>query len=252
MRSIILETKNLCRYFGGVKALEKVSIQVNRGEILGIIGPNGAGKTTLFNVISGFLKPTAGEVFFEGKPIHGLPANKLVKLGIARTFQIVRPFKEYTVFQNILAACGYLNYDGIAFLQLRDKHRYFEKANEIVNYTGLEKFKDTIAATLPLGYQRRLEIARTLALNPKLLLLDEITSGMSYDEKVEIMDLVKKLRERGLTIMLIEHDMRVAMSLSDRIYVLNYGQVIAEGPPDEIACNPRVIEAYLGGETYAT
>jgi branched-chain amino acid transport system ATP-binding protein len=247
----LLETNNLCKYFGGVTALERVNIQVNKGEILGIIGPNGAGKTTLFNVISGFLKPTAGEIFFEGKSIQGLPANKVARLGIARTFQVVRPFKNFTVFQNVLAACGCFDYKGISFFRLRSKSEYFEKVNQIIKYTGLEKFKDTIAATLPLGYQRRLEIARALALNPKLLLLDESMSGMSYDETVGIAELVKKLREKGLTIMLIEHDMRLAMSLSDRIYVLNYGQIIAEGKPDEIAHNPKVIEAYLGVE-YAT
>jgi len=246
----ILKTENLSKYFGGVKALENVNIKVYRGEILGIIGPNGAGKTTLFNLISGFLKPSSGKIYFEDKQIQGLPASKIAKMGIARTFQIVRPFKEFTVFENVLAACAYLEYDGFSFMKI-NKKKYIERANEIIKYTGLEKFKDKLASTLPLGYQRRLEIARALALNPKLILLDETMSGMSHEEKNEIMELIKKIREKGLTIILIEHDMKVSMKISERIYVLNYGQVIAEGKPDEIARNTKVIEAYLGSE-YAT
>ncbi len=226
--------------------MNNVNIRVEKGEVLGIIGPNGAGKTTLFNLITGFLKPTSGKIIFEGREIQGLPPAKIVKLGIARTFQIVKPLKRLTVFQNVLIACGYKNYFGLSFMRGWRRDEYFRKAESIIRMVGLEDYAEIEAGLLPLGYQKRLELARALAVDPKLLLLDEPTAGMSYEESSEIKEIIKNIRRSGITIMLVEHNVPVAVELSDRMYVLNYGEIIAEGDPSSVIEDRRVVEAYLG------
>ena len=244
----MLSIKHVSKRFGGLRALDDVNIEVKKGEILGVIGPNGAGKTTLFSIISGFLKPTSGKIIFEGKEIQGKPPAKIVKMGIARTFQIVKPLKNLTVFENILTASGYQNYFGLSFMKKWDVEEYKRKADELIELVGLENYRDTISGSLPLGLQKRIEIAKALALDPKILLLDEPTAGMSYEESNEIKELIKDVRDRGVTIMLVEHNVPFAVELSDRMYVLSYGKIIAEGLPDEIVKNEKVIAAYLGGE----
>jgi len=244
----VLSIQNISKRFGGLHALENVNIEVKKGEILGVIGPNGAGKTTLFSIISGFLKPTAGKVIFEGKEIQGFPPARIVKMGIARTFQIVKPLKNLTVFENILTATGYRNYFGLSFMKKWDMEEYKTKADEIIEEIGLKKYRDVVSGSLPLGLQKRIEIAKALALDPKLLLLDEPTAGMSHEESNEIKRLIVDLRNRGITIMLVEHNVPFAVELSDRMYVLSYGKIIAEGVPEDIIKNEKVIAAYLGGE----
>ncbi len=251
MDKIILKTVNLTKYFGGIKAIDDLNIEVFRGELLGIIGPNGAGKTTLFNLITGFIKPTRGKIIFEGKEIQGLPPFKIALMGIARTFQIVRNLKEATVLENVLTACGYNKYSGFNFLEGWEKEKYLKKALEIIEEVGLKEELDKPAKALPIGHLRRLEIARALAMNPMLILLDEVVSGMSLSEIEEIKSLIRKLRTKNLTIILVEHNVPFAMELSDRIYVLDFGKLIAEGKPEEVARDKRVIEAYLG-ERYVT
>ena len=246
MSDVILETRDLAKYFGGVKAVDGVDIHVYRGELLGIIGPNGAGKTTLFNLITGFLKPTRGRIIYEGREIQGMPPSRIALMGIARTFQIVRPFKNLTVFENVLTACGYKDYAGLSFIRSWRKDEYLSKAEHLIREVGLEDYSDKPAGTLPLGHLRRLEIARALAIEPKILLLDESMSGMSTEEIEEIKTLIRRLRKGGLTILLVEHNVPVAVELSDRMYVLNFGKIIAEGKPEEVIHNKEVIEAYLG------
>ncbi len=248
MKDELLRIEHLNKRFGGLHALSDVNIVVKRGEILGVIGPNGAGKTTLFNIISGFLKPTSGRILFEGREIHRLPPAKIVKLGIARTFQIVKPLKNLSVYENILTAVGYLNYFGLSFMKRWDEEQYRKRAEEIIELVDLDKYRNSISGALPLGLQKRIEIARALAVNPKLLLLDEPTAGMSYEESEEIKQIIKDVRDRGVTVMLVEHNVPFAVELTDRMYVLSYGKIIAEGAPEEIVKNEKVIEAYLGGE----
>ncbi len=232
-----LDVKKVSRFFGGLSALTNVSFEVNKGDIVGLIGPNGAGKTTLFNVVNGFYKPSKGEVFFRDRTISGLKPHQICQQGIARTFQVVKPLQRMSVFDNVLAS---------AFLRTTSRVAAAELALDILQFTGLSEEQNTISKGLPLGMRKRLEIARALATQPELLLLDESFAGLNPTELNESIKIIRKIREKGITIMIIEHHMKVIMSLSDRIVVLNYGEKIAEGTPQEIRHNPLVVEAYLG------
>lgn len=238
----LLEAKNVSMFFGGLAAISDVSFEVKEGEILGLIGPNGAGKTTMFNVVNGFYKPTKGEVFFKDKKISGLKPNQICKLGIARTFQVVKPLQRMSVLDNVIAS---------AFLRVKSRDRAEEIALETIKFAGLYDDRDVISKGIPLGKRKKLEIARALATQPELVLLDESFAGLNPHELDESIEIIKKIKARGITIMIIEHHMKVIMSISDRIVVLNYGQRIAEGTPQEIANNPFVVEAYLGEEKSA-
>jgi branched-chain amino acid transport system ATP-binding protein len=232
-----LDVKKVSRFFGGLSALTNVSFEVNKGDIVGLIGPNGAGKTTLFNVVNGFYKPSKGEVFFRGRTISGLKPHQICQQGIARTFQVVKPLQRMSVFDNVLAS---------AFLRTASRGEAAELALDILQFTGLSEERHTISKGLPLGMRKRLEIARALATQPELLLLDESFAGLNPTELNESIQIIRKIREKGITVMIIEHHMKVIMSLSDRIVVLNYGEKIAEGTPQEIRHNSLVVEAYLG------
>ncbi|MEM0050800.1 MAG: ABC transporter ATP-binding protein [Candidatus Bathyarchaeia archaeon] len=233
----LLETKKLSKHFGGVIALDNVDLKIMRGELVGLIGPNGSGKTTFYNCVTGFYKPTSGKVFFNGRDITGLPNHKVCKMGIARTFQIPRPFLGLTVLDNV--AVGALS-TGVSLEEAR------EKAKEILNFLMMDKYAGFQASKLNFAYRRRCEIARALATEPSLLLLDETFAGLNPAEIDEMVEVVKKIWERGVTIMLTEHIMKVVMSLAERIIVFNQGRLIADGSPKEIASNEEVIEAYLG------
>jgi branched-chain amino acid transport system ATP-binding protein len=233
----LLDVKKVSRFFGGLSALTNVSFEVNKGDIVGLIGPNGAGKTTLFNVVNGFYRPSKGEVFFRDRTISGLKPHQICQQGIARTFQVVKPLQRMSVFDNVLAS---------AFLRTASRVEAAELALNILQFTGLSEERNTISRGLPLGMRKRLEIARALATQPELLLLDESFAGLNPTELNESIQIIRKIREKGITIMIIEHHMKVIMSLSDRIVVLNYGEKIAEGTPQEIRHNPLVVEAYLG------
>lgn len=233
----LLEAKRVSMFFGGLAAISDVSFEVRKGEILGLIGPNGAGKTTVFNVVNGFYKPTKGKVFFKGNEISGLKPYRICRLGIARTFQVVKPLQRMSVLDNVIAS---------AFLRVKSKTQAEEIALETIAFTGLYEDRDVISKGLPLGKRKKLEIARALATKPEMLLLDESFAGLNPHELDESIEIIRKIRARGITIMIIEHHMKVIMSISDRIVVLNYGQKIAEGTPHEIVNNPAVVEAYLG------
>jgi branched-chain amino acid transport system ATP-binding protein len=233
----LLEIRDVSKRFGGLAALANVSYSVNKGEILGLIGPNGAGKTTLFNVANGFYPPTKGEVLFKGEKISHLKPHQICKLGIGRTFQVVRPLRRMTVLDNVIAS---------AFLRAKDKAEAEEIALEALRFTGLYEDLNVLSKGLPLGKRKKLEITRALATRPEMLLLDESFAGLNPSEQNELIDIIRQIRAKGITIMVIEHHMKVIMALSDRIVVLNYGQKIAEGTPKEIGSNPLVIEAYLG------
>ena len=232
-----LDVKKVSRFFGGLSALTNVSFKVNKGDIVGLIGPNGAGKTTLFNVVNGFYKPSTGDVFFRGSTISGLKPHQICQLGIARTFQVVKPLQRMSVFDNVLAS---------AFLRTASRGEAADLALDILRFTGLFEERNTISKGLPLGMRKRLEIARALATQPELLLLDESFAGLNPTELNESIQIIRNIREKGITVMIIEHHMKVIMSLSDRIVVLNYGEKIADGTPQEIRHNPLVVEAYLG------
>jgi len=233
----LLEVNELCKNFGGVVALNKVVLKVDKGEIVGLIGPNGAGKTTLYNCITGFYKPTAGKVTFDGKDITGLPSHKICKLGIARTFQIPRPFMTLTLFENVMI--GAL---GIG-MSLKEAA---EHAKHIINFLMLDDYANQPISKLNFNYRRRCEMARALATKPKMLMLDETFAGLNPRETDDMIDTVRKIHREGTTVMLTEHVMKVVMSLAERILVLHQGTLIAEGPPAKIATDANVIEAYLG------
>ena len=233
----LLEIRDVSKRFGGLTALVDVSYSLHKGEILGLIGPNGAGKTTLFNVVNGFYPPTKGEVFFKGEKVSHLKPHQICKLGVGRTFQVVRPLRRMTALDNVIAS---------AFLRAKDKSEAEGIALETLRFTGLYEDRNVLSKGLPLGKRKKLEITRALATRPEMLLLDESFAGLNPSEQNELIDIIRQIRAKGMTIMVIEHHMKVIMSLSDRIVVLNYGQKIAEGTPKEISSNPLVIEAYLG------
>ncbi len=251
----ILETKNLGIQFGGLKAVNDVNIKIYKGELIGLIGPNGAGKTTIFNLITGIYKPTSGSYFLCGKRMNGLHTHQVVEEGIARTFQNIRLFKKMTVLDNVRVAfdknmkCNLVQ----SLLRLpafwREEEETTRKAMELLKLFHLEEFADQNAENLPYGKQRLLEIARALATDMKLLLLDEPAAGMNPVETAELKESIKMLREKfQIPILLIEHDMSLVMSICERVYVLNFGEILASGLPEEIAANKEVIEAYLGRE----
>ena len=239
--SPFLTVNSVSKSFRGLDAISKVSLELKAGEILGLIGPNGAGKTTLFNLITGFLKPESGEITFQGHDLVGVKPHQICKLGIARTFQIVKPFTHLSVLENV-AVGSYNRLDHLDDVE--------ESSREILKFVGLEKKASDPAASLTTPDRKRLEVARALATSPKLLLLDEVMAGLNPTEQQEIIDLVLKTREKGISIFVIEHHMRVIMGLSDRILVIHHGVCIAEGTPQEISDDERVIEAYLGKGAY--
>ncbi|MDR0388094.1 MAG: ABC transporter ATP-binding protein [Treponema sp.] len=251
----MLETKDVAMQFGGLTAVAGFSIIVDDDEIVGLIGPNGAGKTTAFNIITGVYAPTRGDILFNGKNIAGKPPHKITDSGIARTFQNIRLFHEMTVMENILAACNLRERPNLfesvlhlpSYMARERKARRF--ARDLLGSVGLLENADDNAVSLPYGKQRRLEIVRALATEPKLLLLDEPAAGMNPQESQELMDFILKIRDEfKIAVLLIEHHMQVAMGICARLYVLDYGLTIAEGPPSEIRRNQKVIDAYLGVE----
>ena len=236
----ILEAKRLTKYFGGLAAVHNVDFGINQGEILGLIGPNGAGKTTLFNLISGALPPTSGETRFKGEKITGLKPNRICNRGIARTFQLIKLFGNMTVFENVLMGALFGMSKSVSE---SDAER---ESLALMEFVGLSRIAGHPAKELNVANQKRLEVARALATKPELLLLDEVMAGLNPAEVTETMELVTKIRDRGITIFMIEHVMKAIMSVCDRIMVLHHGVKIAEGTPGEITTNKKVVEIYLG------
>jgi len=248
----LLKVDHVTLRFGGVTALDDVSLEIRQGEILGLIGPNGAGKTTCFNVTTGVYKPTSGQVLFQGRPLTGLKRHRITKLGIARTFQNIRLFKAMTVLENVMVGADARHTTGMLSALFRlPRHRQEEAAGReralaLLDFVGVTADPHELSGNLSYGDQRRLEIARALATEPTLLCLDEPAAGFNPTEKRRLMDLIRRIRDQGYTVLLIEHDMRLVMGVTDRIVVLEFGRKIAEGPPSEIQNNPAVIAAYLG------
>jgi branched-chain amino acid transport system ATP-binding protein len=245
--SAILQTEKLSKFFGGLRALQNIDLEVRAHEILGMIGPNGAGKTTFFNAVCGVYAPEGGKVFLEGKEITGMPTHRIARMGIGRTFQIVKPFMNISVERNILAALGKDRMKGISPALLGiglEKSR--EEVRRLLRLVGIESSIAKPARTLTLGHQKRMEIARALALKPKLLMLDEPFAGLSQEEIRPLVQVIKNLKAEGITILLIEHNVPFVMEVCDRLVVLNFGEKLCEGPPQEVRNDRRVIEAYLG------
>ena len=251
---MVLEIKNITKNFGGISALTDVSFTINKGEIFGLIGPNGAGKTTMFNMITNMFAPTSGEIIFDGEQITGIKPYQITDKGICRTFQNIRLFPQMTVLENVMVGGHSRSHSGVlksvfrTKSQRKEEEKLREKAKDLLELVGLSNYDEVIAENLSYGQQRRLEIARALASNPKLLLLDEPAAGMNETETESLFDLIKKVQARGVTVLIIEHDMPLVMKLCDRITVLNFGKKLAEGTPEEIQNNQAVIEAYLGSE----
>lgn len=255
MAEVLLKAENVSEVFGGLKAVSDFNFYINKGELVGLIGPNGAGKTTAFNMITGVYEPTTGTIDFDGKSIVGLKPYQITQRGIARTFQNIRLFSELSVLDNVkIAYHSHVKYTvAEAVIRLgryfREEKEIEEKSMALLKIFKLDDKAHEMAKNLPYGAQRRLEIARALAAQPKLLLLDEPAAGMNPQETHELMEMIRWIRkEFGLTVLLIEHDMSLVMGICERIYVLEYGRIIAKGTPDEIKQNPEVIRAYLGGE----
>ncbi|ABP92713.1 ABC transporter ATP-binding protein [Streptococcus suis] len=251
----LLEVKDLTKNFGGLTAVGDVTMELHEGELVGLIGPNGAGKTTLFNLLTGVYEPSEGTISLAGTILNGKAPSKIASLGLGRTFQNIRLFKNMTVLENVLIGLGNHGKSEVfaSFFRLpafyKNEEALKTKAIELLKIFDLDGDADTLAKNLPYGQQRRLEIVRALATEPKILFLDEPAAGMNPQETAELTQLIRKIKEEfGITIILIEHDMSLVMEVTERIYVLEYGRLIAHGTPEEIRNNKRVIEAYLGGE----
>ena len=242
MADTLLQVEHVTKRYGGLVAVNDVSMHVERGEIVGLIGPNGAGKTTLFNMLSGMQKCNAGKIVFDGNDITHKPVNKICIAGIGRTFQIVQPFENLTVLENVMVG---------AFVHMNSVEAARKRALEILELVGMSDLKDASGRGLSLQYMKCMEVARALATSPKLLLLDEVMAGLNPTAVEAFVQTIKKIRDSGVTIVVIEHVIKAIVSLSDRIYVLDQGKLIAEGQPDEVMNNEEVIKSYLGAKKYA-